>query len=269
MYNSIGTEYAQRLVKPPAWMMAADLQPQPDRGESIMHKIADVRVWQGLSSRALAFTSFLRRLLSSQPASPWFPIVFYFPIAVAAVLWNLLAEPVVAWTFIVLPLMGLLFWTMLEYVMHKVGFHWPTRSPRWLALQASHGSHHEEPTDPMRIVAHLRTSLPVALLVFGALSLAMWDGKRAALAMVGVMVGYLAYEVIHYRIPLGGKSLWLPRALVRHHLYHHHKDASRCYGVTTPLWDWVCRTNRPPLRRRHAPATPLTAEILAEKDALL
>jgi hypothetical protein len=196
-------------------------------------------------------------LLTYQPASPLFPALFYLPIALAAILWNLLAHPVVAWTFLVLPLAGLLLWTLLEYVMHSVGFHWPTRSPRWLAVQQSHGSHHDDPTDPMKIVARLCTSLPVALLVYLILSLALWDARRAALVMVGVMVGYLAYELVHYRIHLGGRKIWwLPRLLIRHHLYHHHKDQTRCYGVTTPLWDWICRTNRPPRRRRVAGVAP-------------
>jgi sterol desaturase/sphingolipid hydroxylase (fatty acid hydroxylase superfamily) len=193
------------------------------------------------------------RFLARQPASPWFPILFYAPIAVAAILWNLLASSA-AWTFLALPLAGIFLWTLLEYVIHSIGFHWPTRSPRWLAVQASHGSHHEEPSDPVRIVAQLTTSLPVALVVFAVLSLAFSDMKPAALVMVGVMAGYLAYEIIHYRIHLGRKSWWLPRALVRHHLYHHHKDQTRCYGVTSPLWDWIFRTSRLPRQRRTRPA---------------
>jgi sterol desaturase/sphingolipid hydroxylase (fatty acid hydroxylase superfamily) len=225
-----------------------------------MHGIPSTRVGHWLSVQALAVAGAPLRLLTAQPASPWFPILFYIPLAVAAVVWNLLDGTVAWWGFAVLPLAGLLLWTLLEYVIHSIGFHWPTRSPRWLAVQASHGSHHEEPTDPLRIVAQLRTSLPVALVVFAALSLGFWDAKPAALVMVGVMVGYLAYEVVHYRIHLGRKSRWLPRALVRHHLYHHHKDQTRCYGVTTPLWDWILRTNRLP-RRRRPPAVPAAETV--------
>jgi len=217
-----------------------------------MHGIASTRFAHGFSGWVLAVAGAPLRLLTAQPASPWFPILFYVPIALGAITWNLLAGTVASWAFAVLPLAGLLLWTLLEYVIHSIGFHWPTHSPRWLAVQASHGSHHEEPTDPQRIVAQLTTSLPVALVVFAALSLAFWDPKPAAMVMVGVMAGYLAYEVVHYRIHLGRKSLWLPRALVRHHLYHHHKDQTRCYGVTTPLWDWIFRTSRLPRRRRAA-----------------
>jgi sterol desaturase/sphingolipid hydroxylase (fatty acid hydroxylase superfamily) len=219
-----------------------------------MNGIDASRRGHGWAARLLAIPSLPVRVLTAQPASPWFPILFYTPIAAGALLWNAMAGAA-AWTFFVLPAAGLLLWTLMEYVIHSIGFHWPTKSPRWLAVQASHGSHHEEPTDPMRIVAQLTTSLPVALVVFAALSLAFWDMKPAALVMVGVMAGYLAYEIVHYRIHLGRKTFWLPRALVRHHLYHHHKDQTRCYGVTTPLWDWVFRTERLPRRRRKSANT--------------
>ena len=214
-----------------------------------MNGIAVLRLGHAWFTRLQHIAGAPIRLLTVQPASPWFPILFYAPIAVAAVLWNVLAGSAV-WTFLVLPVAGVFLWTLMEYVMHSIGFHWPTRSPRWLAVQASHESHHDEPTDPMRIVPQLTTSLPVALVTFAALSLAFWDMKPAALVMVGVVIGYLAYEIVHYRIHLGRKSRWLPRALVRHHLYHHYKDQTRCYGVTTPLWDWIFRTNRLPRRRR-------------------
>jgi sterol desaturase/sphingolipid hydroxylase (fatty acid hydroxylase superfamily) len=214
-----------------------------------MNGVAAPRPGPTWTARLLIIPSIPVRLLTAQPASPWFPILFYLPIAAAALLWNALAGSA-AWTYLVLPAAGMFLWTLMEYVIHSIGFHWPTKSQRWLTLQASHESHHEDPTDPMRIVAQLTTSLPVALFVFAMLSVAFWDMKPAALVMVGVMVGYLTYEIVHYRIHLGRKSVWLPRALVRHHLYHHHKDQKRCYGVTTPLWDLVFRTNRRRRQRR-------------------
>ena len=222
-----------------------------------MNGIAASRPGHAWNSRLQSIATAPVRLLTAQPASPWYPILFYAPLAAAAILWNVFAGAAL-WTFLVLPVTGIFLWTIMEYVIHSIGFHWPTRSPRWLAVQASHESHHEEPTDPMRIVAQLTTSLPVALITFAALSLALWHPKAAALVMVGVMAGYLGYEIVHYRIHLGRKSRWLPRAMVRHHLYHHHKDQTRCYGVTSPLWDWIFRTNRLPRRRRIA-STPQQA----------
>jgi sterol desaturase/sphingolipid hydroxylase (fatty acid hydroxylase superfamily) len=186
-----------------------------------------------------------------QPSGPWTPAAFYLPIAAACILWNVLTGTA-TWTLIVLPLAGVLLWTFLEYVLHSVPFHRPVGPIQFKSMRESHGSHHEEPTDPERIVAQLTFSVPVALLVYGLLCLGFWGVRLPALVMVGVMVGYLSYEGIHYRIHLGWKSRWLPRALVRHHLYHHHKDSTRCFGVTSPVWDWVFHTTRRPRQRRGA-----------------
>jgi sterol desaturase/sphingolipid hydroxylase (fatty acid hydroxylase superfamily) len=193
------------------------------------------------------------RLFFRQPASYWLPVVFYAPIGAAFVLWSLLAGGVAAWQFIVLPFSGVLFWTFLEYFFHSVGFHRPTRSSRLQEVQASHLGHHADPTELTQIVSRLSFTLPVALAIFGVLTLMLWSAQLAGLVMVGVIVGYLAYEVIHYRIHVGRRSRWLPRSLVRNHLYHHHKDQTRCFGVTTTLWDHVFRTQRPRRQRRANP----------------
>ncbi|HZT80738.1 MAG TPA: sterol desaturase family protein, partial [Gemmataceae bacterium] len=183
----------------------------------------------------------------------WLPVGVFTPFAVAAVVWNLLDGTTPLWQLLLLPLAGLMLWSLLEYVFHSVGFHWPTKSPRLQALQASHAGHHEVPSDPARMVVRLVLTVPVAIVLFGLFSLA-FGARPAALLMAGLIVGYLAYEVVHYRIHVGRGPRWL-RPLVRHHLYHHYKDPSRCYGVTSPLWDWVFRTGRPP-RKAPVKATP-------------
>jgi sterol desaturase/sphingolipid hydroxylase (fatty acid hydroxylase superfamily) len=82
--------------------------------------------------------------------------------------------------------------------------------------------------------------------LFAVASVILWSGALAGLLMVGMILGYLSYEGLHYWIHLGRRSRWLLAPLVKHHLYHHYKDDSRCYGVTSPFWDWVFRTGRPP-----------------------
>jgi hypothetical protein len=62
--------------------------------------------------------------------------------------------------------------------------------------------------------------------------------------------------VVHFRIHCGTvRGRWLRRQRTNH-LFHHHRNQDRCFGVTTPLWDWICRTGRerlesgPPFRPR-------------------
>jgi sterol desaturase/sphingolipid hydroxylase (fatty acid hydroxylase superfamily) len=194
-----------------------------------------------LPARARACGAVVLCPLHYQPSSPWLPVAVYGPLAGACVLGNLLAGPP-AWAWVVLPASGLLLWTLLEYVLHSRFFHDPPRGFHWMS--DSHGSHHDAPDDPERIVGRLSLSLPMAAGLFAILSLVLWDVGRAALVFVGLAVGYLSYEVIHFSIHRVAAVRRLVRPLASHHLHHHYADASRCFGVTTPLWDWVFRTGR-------------------------
>jgi sterol desaturase/sphingolipid hydroxylase (fatty acid hydroxylase superfamily) len=189
------------------------------------------------SCGALALAPFVH-----QPGSPWLPIGVYGTLALAFIAWNLLGDQPPAWAWVVLPGSGVLIWTLLEYVLHSRFFHDPPRGFGWMSI--SHGSHHEEPDDPDRIVAHLSFSFPVAVFLFAVLSLVLWSPAWAALVLTGVIAGYLSYEVIHYSIHRVPWVRRLVKPLASHHLHHHYADPSRCFGVTSPLWDWVFRTGR-------------------------
>jgi sterol desaturase/sphingolipid hydroxylase (fatty acid hydroxylase superfamily) len=198
---------------------------------------------QHLTVPVRATSAGLFRFLLAQPSSPWLPVAVYLPLAAAGVLWNLLERRAAPWALVVLPLSGLLLWTLLEYVFHAGGFHWTAPSLR--ALRASHEEHHADPKDPTHIVTRLGFSGPLALLLLTLSRLVLGSWEWAALLMSGLLVGYLAYELVHFGIHRWRWVLWLMRPVVKHHLYHHHRDATRCFGVTTPLWDWIFRTGRP------------------------
>jgi sterol desaturase/sphingolipid hydroxylase (fatty acid hydroxylase superfamily) len=198
---------------------------------------------QRLSACARACGAAALTPLVHQPSSPWLPVAVYGPVAVACVLANLFGEsPPLAWAWVVWPAAGFLLWTLIEYVLHSRFFHDPPRGFRWMSV--SHGSHHDAPDDPDRIVARLSFSLPIAVALFVGLSLVLWSVASGALVFAGVAAGYLSYEVIHFSIHRVAWVRRLVRPLASHHLHHHYADASRCFGVTTPLWDWIFRTGR-------------------------
>ncbi len=124
---------------------------------------------------------------------------------------------------------GLLAWTMIEYLLHRLAFHG----------FAPHSEHHAVPTDPAFIVAPLWLSLSAAALLFGVFSLATRSWSAGATVVAGVIAGYLAYEAIHLRIHSPAPGGVVLRALRKHHYYHHFASDQVCYGVTSPLWDWV------------------------------
>jgi cyclopropane-fatty-acyl-phospholipid synthase len=134
--------------------------------------------------------------------------------------------------FIAFCAIGLLTWTMIEYLLHRLAFHG----------FAPHYEHHAVPTDPAYIVAPLWLSASASAVLFTAFSIACRSWTAGASIMAGVIAGYLAYELIHLRIHSTAAGGVLLRALRRHHFYHHFASDQVCYGVTSPLWDWVFRS---------------------------
>ncbi len=123
---------------------------------------------------------------------------------------------------------GLFLWTALEYLMHRFAFH--GFAPHW--------EHHERPTEAKYILAPLGLSLPMAGAIFGVLWAAAGPGVAAAV-VAGVLAGYLVYEAVHLRIHSQAAGGAMLRALRRNHYYHHFAKDTKCYGVTSPLWDLI------------------------------
>ena len=127
---------------------------------------------------------------------------------------------------------GLLAWTIIEYLLHRLAFHG----------FAPHYQHHADPTDPVFTVAPLWLSLSSTAVLLTAFSLATRSIAGGASIVAGIIAGYLAYEAIHLRIHSQASGGALLRALRKHHYYHHFASDQVCYGVTSPLWDWVFRS---------------------------
>ncbi len=176
----------------------------------------------------------------------WLPVIAWF--AVAA--WR--GMPTTGMTPAMLLIaggVGVLVWTLVEYVLHRFVFHFSPRRPTpWLRriLFLFHGIHHVQPWDKTRLVMPPAVSVPLALLFYLVFDqvVAVWLAAPAWLAPVfaGFLSGYLVYDLLHYathHLPLRGP---IGRRLKRHHLMHHHATPDQRFGVTSPLWDLVFRT---------------------------
>lgn len=138
--------------------------------------------------------------------------------------------------------LGLVAWTLFEYALHRVVFHWPARSPWGRRLVfLLHGCHHADPQDPHRAVMPPLASLPLALTCYGAAALALPAPCRDA-AFAGFLLGYLHYDLTHWACHQARMAGPLGRRLKRHHLRHHHAGAHGNFGVGSPLWDMVFGT---------------------------
>jgi 4-hydroxysphinganine ceramide fatty acyl 2-hydroxylase len=139
--------------------------------------------------------------------------------------------------------LGVLSWTLLEYIIHRYVFHYEPTS-RWGERLhfIVHGVHHDYPNDSRRLVMPPSVSIPLAILFWGLFAVIF--GRFAPAISAGFGFGYVCYDSIHYATHhfamKRGIGLWLKQ----YHLRHHYKDDHAGYGVSSPLWDYVFRTTR-------------------------
>jgi sterol desaturase/sphingolipid hydroxylase (fatty acid hydroxylase superfamily) len=140
---------------------------------------------------------------------------------------------------------GALIWTLLEYALHRFLFHVriPLRDPRLREIvNAYHLEHHASPRDPNKILVHPTFGLAVSAVLYVLLYLVSRSLFSAAGLMAGLWAGFLYYEAVHYRVHFSLSASRLIAQQRRTHFYHHFTNNKRCFGVTSPLWDYVFGT---------------------------
>jgi sterol desaturase/sphingolipid hydroxylase (fatty acid hydroxylase superfamily) len=171
--------------------------------------------------------------------------VCYVPLASGLALWT--------WPDAVLPeaakpvlmALGVLLWSLIEYLLHRFVLHARPQTPALLAVvEKLHLGHHRNPQDERKITVPLSASLPIVSVLLGLYRLMAGSWQVAAWLLTGSIAGYLYYETVHFWMHCGARhGRWLGPQRTRH-LSHHYKDSARGFGVTTQLWDLILGTSR-------------------------
>jgi 4-hydroxysphinganine ceramide fatty acyl 2-hydroxylase len=174
---------------------------------------------------------------------PATPLVLYLP-AIAFALYVAIARYSLSiLNVIALFFAGVLIWTLLEYVIHRRIFHYEPKSAIGKQFHfIVHGVHHDYPNDAKRLVMPPVISIPLAIVFY--VLFAFLFGKSAPAVWAGLVAGYVCYDSIHYAIHHFSMKSGLLNRLKQHHLRHHFHDDASGFGVSSPLWDYVFRTNR-------------------------
>ena len=137
---------------------------------------------------------------------------------------------------------GVFIWTLAEYWLHRLVFHWDPDHPVGHRLHfIIHGVHHDHPNDKMRLVMPPGASIPLALLFFGLFWL-IFGTPTAYPLFAGFLAGYLIYDYTHYYLHHFVPKSARGKQLREQHMRHHFQDHRFGYGVSSPLWDVVFRT---------------------------
>jgi dihydroceramide fatty acyl 2-hydroxylase len=176
---------------------------------------------------------------------PAVPVVIYLPAIVFLLAAGASRAGVVNAAALVLG--GYAVWTLTEYWLHRVVFHYEPEDGIGARLHwMIHGVHHDHPNDPLRLVMPPSASVPLAVL-FLTLFWAVLGGTYWMPFAAGFLAGYLAYDMIHYHVHHHRPRTRLGRFLRESHMRHHFQDDERGFGVSAPYWDHVFGT--PPQRR--------------------
>ena len=136
--------------------------------------------------------------------------------------------------------LGAVMWTFLEYALHRFLFHilfLPSTAFGKQAHFVLHGQHHKFPMDKGRLVFPPVAGLMMATPFYLTFHFTMAREVANALT-AGALVGYVAYDLIHYYLHHGRPRSKYFLRLKHHHMRHHFKDADRGFGISSKLWDF-------------------------------
>ncbi|PIB34673.1 fatty acid hydroxylase [Reichenbachiella sp. 5M10] len=136
---------------------------------------------------------------------------------------------------------GLLFFTLIEYMMHRFVFHMKEDTPvKEKIVYTMHGVHHDYPRDKDRLAMPVPVSVAMSFVFFLIYRFVMGDIAYAFLP--GFLMGYASYLWVHYMVhafqpPKNALKIWWV-----HHGIHHYKQPDRAFGVSSPIWDLIFGT---------------------------
>ncbi|NWY72785.1 FA2H hydroxylase, partial [Erithacus rubecula] len=153
--------------------------------------------------------------------------------------------PVHKYYFPFIFLIGMILWSLLEYLIHRFVFHMKPPASNYYLITLHfllHGQHHKSPFDSSRLVF---PPVPASLVIgffYGVLRLLLPEVLGLSV-FVGGLCGYVIYDMMHYYLHYGSprKGSYL-YGLKAYHVKHHFEHQKSGFGISTRFWDYPFRT---------------------------
>src|SRR6266576_2948652 len=148
---------------------------------------------------------------------PVIPLALYLPVVGYMLYVSLWRRQLSFVAVAALFLLGILLWTLIEYLIHRYIFHYEPKTRWGKQLHfVVHGVHHDYPNDAKRLVMPPVISVPLA--IFFYVLFAFLFGKSAPAVWAGLVAGYVCYDSIHYAIHHFSMKSGILNRLKQHHL---------------------------------------------------
>lgn len=185
--------------------------------------------------------------------SPWTVLYFVFPLEV--LLLFLMQEQGIRATGIIMALpLAFLYWSLVEYLIHRCYFHWVPKNEILRAITGSfHLYHHEHPSDLEVINSGWVTGMIGAIFHFSIFRFVFQASYLFALELTfSLILVYYLYEWVHYLVHQKIYDKGIMNYLQNFHLTHH-VSPRKNYGQITPIWDYLLGTMRDNLETKDNP----------------
>lgn len=171
------------------------------------------------------------------------PLIIFFLYSSGLLYWSVKHTSLSAALTVGMFFLGLLTFTLVEYMVHRYVFHMHTYTRLRAKIQyIMHGVHHEFPKDKDRLAMPPLLSVTVATILLLLFRVALGDLVFSFLP--GFLTGYAAYLSVHYMVHIYQPPKNFLKALWINHGVHHYRDGDTVFGVSSPLWDYVFGTMR-------------------------
>ncbi|HTD98316.1 MAG TPA: sterol desaturase family protein [Mucilaginibacter sp.] len=172
------------------------------------------------------------------------PLFIFVPVILFCLYKAFFVVHIPALTFIELFVVSVFVWSLVEYIMHRFVFHYAPPDKPWAQRMhfIFHGVHHDYPSDAKRLVLPPSVSIPLAT-IFYFLFNAILPTNYIFGFFPGFILGYLFYDISHYAIHHFNFKGALWKKIKQHHMLHHYQDPDKGYGVSSPFWDKVFRSD--------------------------
>jgi len=176
---------------------------------------------------------FLKNVLSRSNVA--IVITIYVLVSISAFTYGLLESNCTLVAEIFLFIGGYVFYTLVEYLIHRFVFHssWPVLRGSWSAVL--HKLHHDHSRDKDQLAIPLAMALVVAVVIYCL----FWVVMRtyAPFFFSGFLIGYSTYFLMHFLIHTKQFPRHVLRNLWVHHYNHHYKNERKCFGIISTIWD--------------------------------
>ncbi len=167
--------------------------------------------------------------------------LFFYVLPVIFILNYFLAirNEIASLTFI---LIGVLYWSLIEYVIHRFIYHQKFKSKAFNYFIGSfHQYHHKKMSDHRVLNSGFLMICLILPIVLSPLMLIFHIQSVLSIGL-GLSIGYYLYECVHYFIHYRQYCSGYMSYIQKYHMHHHKKSPMKNFGNTTHLWDYIFNT---------------------------